>query len=334
MTPEEAGRKRYPPSTMETLLAIVGPTAVGKSAVASRVAPALGADILSIDSMQVYRGMDIGTAKPGPGERSRVRFHLIDIADPGERFSAALFKRRALEALSSVIEEGRVPLLVGGSGLYYRAFVDDLDFEGVSPVSSGGEAWDLVGLDTHELHGLLEGLDPAAACEIPPGNRRRVIRAIEAARGGGRLVSERQRSWSEYRSPYRLAAAGLDMDRGLLYRLIDDRVDDMFESGLVDEVRNLAGRGGFEQSTAAEALGYRQVLDHLRGDLTLEQAVSETKRRTRNFAKRQLTWFGRDPRIRWFTVEGSPSSSMTELERSLESAAALVLQYFRQVSGV
>jgi len=309
-----------------TLIAIVGPTAVGKSVVAMSIAPELDAEIISVDSMQVYRGMDIGTSKPVEAEREEVVYHLVDVADPGRDFSVAQFKEMADNAVRDVVARGRRPMLVGGSGLYYRAVVDDLDFTGVrGKVGMGGATTG--DTSNRELHATLVRLDPEAAREIDASNRKRVIRAIEVARGGGRLISERQDSWVEFTSPYDLIAVGLEMERSLLYRLIDRRVDRMITMGLVGEVRRLR-RGGLKAgSTAGEALGYRQMLRFIEGGCTLEEATGEMKKRTRRFARRQVTWFRKDPRIRWFTVECHPGGTGEEIEQGLARAAALALEY-------
>ncbi len=309
-----------------TLIAIVGPTAVGKSVVAMSIAPELDAEIISVDSMQVYRGMDIGTSKPVEAEREKVVYHLVDVADPGRDFSVAQFKEMADKAVRDVVARGKRPMLVGGSGLYYRAVVDDLDFTGVRGKGRSGRA-PAGDTSNRELHTTLVRLDPEAAREIDASNRKRVIRAIEVARGDGRLISERQDSWVEFTSPYELIAVGLEMERSLLYRLIDRRVDRMIAVGLVDEVQRLQ-RGGLETgSTAGEALGYRQMLRFIEGSCTLEEATGEIKKRTRQFARRQVTWFRKDPRIRWFTVECRPGGTGEEIEQGLARTAALALEY-------
>ena len=319
-----------------TLLALLGPTAVGKSAVAMRLAPEMYAEIISVDSMQVYRGMDIGTAKPGDAERARVRFHMLDVVDPTDSFSAAAFKEKATVAIDDVTARGKRPLLVGGSGLYFRAVVDDLDFAGscgARPYRSG-PVRELEVISDAELHRLLERLDPDAAGEIDASNRKRVLRAIEVARGGERLISERQASWKGYSSPYYLIAVGLDMDRSLLYSLIDLRVEQMMSIGLVQEVRRLRERGLGRGTTAGEALGYRQVLELLNGDIGRGEVVGEIKRKTRNLAKRQLTWFKKDPRIRWFRVEGHDGDSPQRVDESLARTAGLIVEYMvRKLEG-
>ena len=314
------------------MAAIVGPTAVGKTAVALRLAPRLEAEIISVDAMQVYRGMDIGTGKPTAAELASARFHMLDVVEPADTFSVARFKELADNEVFITASGGKLPLLVGGSGLYYRAVVDDLDFGN----TSGSDLYrvevveELGEMDDTELHDLLSDLDPAASAGIPPGNRRRVLRAIEVAREGDRLMSEHQHSWSDYSTPYEVAAAGLDMDREALYRLIDARVDDMMKRGLLAEVEALVGHGLRRGTTAGEALGYRQLLEHLDGEKTLDEAVSEMKRRTRNYAKRQLTWFRSDPRINWFHLHVDHDDPAAGLDDALDEAAEAILEYVTQ----
>lgn len=310
------------PQAGATLLALVGPTAVGKTRAALEIAPLLNAEIISVDSMQVYRGMDIGTAKPSTVERSAVPFHLLDVADPRANFSAAAFKAMADAAVVDIASRGRVPFLVGGSGLYFRAVVDDLEFAGGSSFEGDGT---LRTLSDTEMHSLLESIDPEAARSIPPSNRRRLTRAIQAARSG-RPVSARQLAWTDYSSPYRLVAAGLHMERSALYRVIDRRVDEMLADGLEEEVRRLRSGGMSRGTTAGEALGYGQLLDHLDGRTSREEAVELTRKRTRNYAKRQMTWFRADPRVRWFAVETTGEED-AGVELAVSAAARLVLEY-------
>ncbi|MHB8895337.1 MAG: tRNA (adenosine(37)-N6)-dimethylallyltransferase MiaA [Candidatus Geothermincolia bacterium] len=312
------------------IAAIVGPTAVGKTAAAMKISEKLDAEIVSMDAMQVYRGMDIGTGKPSRAELKSVPFHMLDVALPTQNFSVAHFKELADDTVFEIASRGKQPLLVGGSGLYYRAVVDDLDFANVGGADRYRVevAEELDGMDDLELHDLLDDLDPAAAGEIPASNRRRVLRAIEVARQGDRLMSERQHAWSDYDSPYELAVAGLEMHRHALYKLIDLRVDAMMASGLEDEVRRLSAGGLKRGATAGEALGYRQLLEYLDGDKTLDEAVDEIKRRTRNFAKRQLTWFRSDPRVKWFEVRVDRDNPARGLESELERVAGEILEYF------
>lgn len=309
------------------LAAIVGPTAVGKTEVSVGIAPDLNAEIVSVDSMQVYRGMDIGTSKPGLPERRRARFHLLDVVEPDHNFTAAEYKSLACRAIREITARGKLPLLSGGSGLYYRAVVDDLDFTGFGGSEDVRRTIreEFEGATDRELHSVLESLDPDAAAQIPASNRRRVLRAVEVARHSDRLMSQRQSSWGRYRSPYRLCAVGLEMERELLYRRIDRRVDEMVAAGLLEEVREL--EPSIRGTTAGEALGYKQMLEVIDGRADLENAVETVKRRTRNYAKRQMTWFGKDPRIAWFKVEASAGDDPQAVAGALRRTAGLILEY-------
>ena len=319
------GRSKVEPGSR--MLALVGPTCVGKTAVALSIAPSLNAEIISVDSMQVYRGMDIGTSKPTPQEISHVTFHMLDVADPGIDFSVARFKELADGAVIDVVERGRMPLLVGGSGLYYRAVVDDLNFSNAGAAAElRAEQEELSDISDLELHQLLQEVDGKAAEAIPPSNRRRVLKAIEVARSGDRLISERQPSWNDFRSPYDLSVVGLEMNRELLYRLIDQRVDAMMAAGLEEEVKRLSVQGLRGGTTAAEALGYSQLIDYLDGKVSLDEAVADIKVRTRNYAKRQLTWFRKDPRVKWFGVAVG-SNSTNDIAGALADASGQVLEY-------
>ncbi|MDD5748972.1 MAG: tRNA (adenosine(37)-N6)-dimethylallyltransferase MiaA [Actinomycetota bacterium] len=316
------------------ILAIVGPTATGKSRVAVTVAQQLGCEIVSIDSMQVYRKLDIGTSKPDKEIMRKIPHHLIDVVEPYESFSVERFKRLADSAISEINARNHIPLLVGGSGLYFRAIVDNLDF------SSSGEAEqdmqlrkNLEKLTTAELFELLKKEDSAAATEMQPENRRRVIRAIEVAMSIARPISERQASWAGYESPYKLAVAGLNMNRKILYKLIDERVDDMIKRGLLEEVRELKEKYDGLSMTSTEALGYKQFFEYLEGRCPLEKAVEEIKKKTRQYSKRQLTWFKKDPRVRWFNFDLGTTFSKEDIKRELERISREVVQYFRVVLG-
>ena len=278
-----------------TVLAVVGPTAVGKSALAVEAAARIGAEIVSVDSMQVYRGLDAGTDKPSAEMRRRVVHHLIDSYPVSHELTVAEFQAAARAAIDDIAARGRVPMLVGGSGLYFRAVVDDLRFPPRAPAvrralherarSEGGRA----------LHAELARLDPGAAAGIEPDNERRIVRALEAIQLTGRRFSE-ERTWASYRSVYDLRAAGLDLERAALARRIEERVDGMLAAGLVDEARRLGPSLG---ATARQAVGYRQVLEAPPGaneDDVRAAIVAATKR----LARRQRSWFRADPRVRWF----------------------------------
>ena len=271
--------------------ALVGPTAVGKTELSLEIAEHLDAEIISIDSMQVYLGMDIGTAKVSPEERARVTHHLIDIRPPDYDLTVAEFQSLARAAITEVSTRGKLPLLVGGSGLYLRSVIDDLEFPARSEevrTQLEVEAEE-VGVET--LHARLNEVDPKAAARIEPGNARRTIRALEVIELTGRPFSEND-SWERYESIYDLKIAGLTRDRASLYGLIEQRVDHMLEAGLVGETYGLQVA---MSRTARQALGYRQVLESppetLRDDIV---------RATKKFSRRQESWFKADPRIRWF----------------------------------
>jgi len=286
------------------LLAIVGPTAAGKSEVGLLLAEALAGEIVSADSMQVYRGMDIGTAKPSPEERARVRHHLIDIIDPDTPFSVADYRARADAALAAIWEEGRLPLLVGGSGLYVRALIDELSFPLAPP---NAELRRRLAQQAREegvgaLHARLATIDPEAAVRIHPNDAKRIIRALEVHALTGQPISRLQSLDRRFQARYNTRQFGLTRPRPELYRRIEERVDRMLAAGLVEEVKTLLARGCTADLVAMKGLGYAQIAEHLRGACSLEEAVARLKRDTRRFAKRQLTWFRRDPRIVWIDL--------------------------------
>jgi tRNA dimethylallyltransferase len=283
------------------LLALVGPTASGKTAVGLAVAETLGAEIVSIDSMLVYRGMDVGTAKPTPADRARVRHHLIDLVEPSEPFSVAAFQREARVAIDGIAGRGSRGLLVGGSGLYLRAVVDDLEFPGTDPSTRADLERQASALGATRMYERLTALDPVAAGRIEPGNVRRIVRALEVAAVTGRPFSTFARAWERYPADA-VRAVGVRMSREVLIERIGRRVDAMIEGGWLDEVRTLVEGGFGGWLTASQAIGYAELARHLRGDMTLAEAVDATVRRSGNLARRQMAWFRRDPRIRWFDV--------------------------------
>jgi tRNA dimethylallyltransferase len=284
-------------------LALVGPTASGKSALAAEIARRLpDVELVSVDSMQVYRGMDVGTAKPTPAERAEVPVHLLDLADPAEDYSVVEFQAAAVAVLGAIEARGHRALLVGGTGLYLRAVVDGLTVPPQWPeVRAGLEAEP----DTEALHRRLSELDPVAAGRMAPGNRRRVVRALEVAVGSGRPFSSFGAGLDVHPAvPFRIA--GVWLARDVVAGRVAGRFAAMVEGGLVEEVAALATRPGGLSRTAAQALGYREVLAHLRGECSLEDARAEAVRRTRRFARRQRVWFRRDPRVTWYGCEGNP----------------------------
>jgi tRNA dimethylallyltransferase len=279
------------------MLALIGPTASGKSEAALTIAPRLGAEIVSVDSMLVYRGMDVGTAKPTPEQRAVVPHHLLDLAEPSERFTVARYQELARSALRSVAR----PLLVGGSGLYLRAVVDDLAFPPEDPVVRASLEAEADDLGADALYHRLADMDPVAAARIEPGNVRRIIRALEVTAISGAPFSSFATAWDRYDAD-RVCAAGIRMDREVLKIRIGERVLAMLRHGWLDEVQGLLDRGLGGWLTASQAIGYAELAEHLDGRLSLDEAAERTVKRTRELARRQMAWFRRDPRIRWFDV--------------------------------
>jgi tRNA dimethylallyltransferase len=295
----------------EPFLALVGPTASGKTEAGVRVADSLGAEIVSVDSMLVYRGMDLGTAKPAPAERFGVRHHLLDVADPSEAFSVARYQGLARNAVAQIRErDGRV-LLVGGSGLYFRAVADDLEFPGTEPQARRDLEAEASALGAGQMHARLAELDPLAAAKIEPDNVRRTVRALEVAAVTGRTFSSYAGAWERYPTEH-VRAAGIDIARPALSRRIEARVEAMLAAGVLDEVRGLLDRGLFGWLTSSQAIGYAEFARHLRGELSLREAVAGTVKRTKALARRQLAWFRRDPRIRWFATDERGAQAVVE----------------------
>lgn len=284
---------------MDPFLALVGPTASGKTEAALRVAEALGAEILSIDSMLVYRGMDVGTAKPTTEQRARIPHHLLDLVEPSEAFSVAAFQAAARETAEDVRRRGQRSLLVGGSGLYFRAVVDGLEFPGTDPRIRGSLEEEASTSGAEPMHRRLAELDPLAASKIEPGNVRRTVRALEVAAITGKPFSAYAAAWDSY-PPDRVRAAGVRLTPEILASRVEGRVGEMLSAGWIEEVEQLiaAGFGGWLTST--QAIGYAELARYLEHKLSLEDAVQQTVKRTRRLARRQMAWFGRDPRIRWF----------------------------------
>jgi tRNA dimethylallyltransferase len=301
------------------VLAVVGPTASGKSGAAIRLAEQLGAEIVSVDSMQVYEGLDIGTAKPTTAERQRVPHHLIDVAAPEEPFSVAEFQKLGIAAMEEIAGRGAMPLVVGGSGLHFRALVDPLDF----PPSDEAVRSQIEAQDPSDSVLALLAADPRAATVVDLANPRRVARALEVFRLTGRTPTLRASSDEatavrEYRPRVSLLAIGMDAADSLAER-VEARFDEMLEAGLLAEVERLQDRLGV---TAAQGVGYKELLPVVRGEVSLDEGRAEAIRATMALAKRQRTFFRRDPRIRWIpwhdgadgTVDAAVETAVTTLE--------------------
>jgi tRNA dimethylallyltransferase len=296
---------------MAGLVVIVGPTAAGKSDLAVELALRLGGEIVNADSMQLYRGMDVGTAKLSADERRGVPHHLLDIWDVRQTASVADYQRRARRAIAGIHARGRVPLLVGGSGLYVRAVIDDLDFPGTDRELRARLEAELAEVGPAALHARLDSRDPAAAASILPSDGRRIVRALEVIEMTGRPFSASMPSYDDDTA----AQLGLSVPRPELDARIAARVERMWSAGLVEEVRRLEPHGLRDGLTASRALGYAQVLRHLSGEWSEERAREETVRATRRFARRQESWFRRDPRVRWIEHDAP-------IERALDTIDA------------
>ncbi len=306
-----AAAPRQPP-----VLALVGPTAIGKTALSLTVATALNAEIISVDSRQVYRGMDIGTAKATAAERASIRHHLLDVVAPDEAYSVALYQRQARTVIAQLHAHGKLPLLVGGSGLYFRAVCDGLVLPPVPPQPELRAEWE-ARVAAGDLAGLvaeLRRLDPVGAARLDLANPRRVIRALEVTRVSGRPFSAWQRRQPP---PFRTVWLGLTRPRAELYARINARASEQIAAGLVEEVRGLVQQGYGYDLPAMQSLGYREIGQYLQGQLTLDEAIASQQQATRRYARRQLTWFRRDERIHWLPT---PTTSLPEFLATLQEA--------------
>ncbi len=285
--------------TKPKLYVLAGPTASGKSSAALAVAARLDAEIVSADSMQVYRGMDIGTAKASPAERAAVRHHMLDVCDPSQEYTVSLYREQALRAMEGIYARGNIPLIVGGTGLYINAILDGLNFAGEAGRPDIRLKWEnyLLTHGAQAAHAKLRAVDPVTAARLHPNNTRRLIRALEVYELTGMPISQRVRTNA---SPYDLRYSALRMDRERLNARIDRRVSDMMRGGLVAEARRVYDTGG---STARQAIGYKQLFPFFEGGISLADAEAAIALATRQYAKRQMTWFNRDGRIRWFEAD-------------------------------
>lgn len=314
-----------------SVVVVAGPTAVGKTEYALRIAERLDGEIISADSMQLYRYLDIGSAKPTPEERARVQHYLVDEIDPREPFSAALYQKRAREAINQVFAKGKLPVISGGTGLYVNSLICEMDFSG----SAGNEEFraELYQMAESQgreaVHRLLAEKDPQAAARIHPNNLKKVVRAIEvaeergaagAAPGAGGIPD-----FSMAAAPvkeYGCVLIGLERDREELYDRINRRVDALLSQGLVDEVKRLMEMGLTEENISMKGIGYKELIGCLAGEYDLTEAIRLIKRNTRHYAKRQMTWFRRYKDMKWFYLTGAePEEALREMtdyiERSL-----------------
>ncbi|WP_417228796.1 tRNA (adenosine(37)-N6)-dimethylallyltransferase MiaA [Thermophilibacter sp.] len=298
------------------VVCVVGPTASGKSALAEEVATRLESSVVSVDAMQVYRGMDVGTAKTPPAER-RVPLLMVDVVDPTEDYSVRLFQRAARSVVDGLLSAGRVPVLCGGTGLYLNAVIDDMEFPAGEKGCASRERYERLAAErgAPALHALLAERDPESAALIHPNNVRRVVRALEMLDEGVSYARHHE-GLHERAARYDARLWGLTMSRERLYRRIDERVGAMVDQGLLEEVRELASRGLTAELSAGQAIGYKELLAALAGETSLEEAVELVKRRTRRYAKRQLSWFRHDGRVRWIDLD----------DTSLDQAATRIVE--------
>lgn len=287
------------------LLVIAGPTATGKSAAAAELAIRMDGEVVSADSMQVYRGMDIGSAKVTAEEMRGVPHHLIDCADPSETWNVVRFKEEARKAVSGIAGRGKLPVLCGGTGFYIQALLYDIDFTQMEENTALRQRLSDMAAEKgpEAVHALLAQRDPASAAAIHPNNIKRVIRALEFIEESGNSIAAHNAEQREKQSAYRSVFFVLTMDRAKLYERIDRRVDIMMEQGLAEEVKRLRDMGIPRDSTAMQGIGYKQIYGYLEGEYSLEEAVRLTKRDTRHFAKRQLTWFRREKEVIWVDID-------------------------------
>ena len=291
------------------LIILTGPTSVGKTALSIALAGAVGGEIISADSMQVYKHMDIGTAKITEKEMGGIPHYLIDMLEPDEEFNVVKFKQLAVKYMEQIYEKNKIPILVGGTGFYIQAVLYDIDFTENEADTSYRE--ELEGLlkerGTEYLYGLLKETDPESAQAIHSNNSKRVIRALEYARLTGDKISEHNREQRSRQSPYNFCYFVLNRDRARLYETINQRVDQMIQAGLPKEVKKLAALGYTRELVSMQGLGYKELLAWLEGEYTLEEAIEVIKRDTRHFAKRQLTWFKREKEVIWVEKEKFPT---------------------------
>ena len=317
----------------QPLIVLTGPTAVGKTSLSIKLAKAIGGEIISADSMQVYRHMDIGSAKITAHEMEGVPHHLIDVLEPDQDFNVVTFQHMAKEALEEIYSHHRIPIIAGGTGFYIQALLYDIDFKENDDESlvrreleelaaREGEAAPAV------LHAMLEEIDPESAARIHANNVKRVIRAIEYYRLTGERISVHNQEERIKESPYNFLYYVVNTQRPVLYGRIDRRVDQMMENGLVEEVQALKAMGCHRGQTSMQGLGYKEILDYLDGRCTLDEAVYILKRDTRHFAKRQLTWVKRERDVRWLNLPDFGNDAALVVERIIEDCvgAGIVLQ--------
>ncbi len=310
------------------IIIITGPTAVGKTSLSVNLAKAIGGEIISADSMQIYQHMDIGSAKITSEEMEGVTHHLIDLLDPKEEFHVAKFQELAKEALEKIYSKNKIPILVGGTGFYIQALLYDINFSKEDSSKEYRNELELFAKTHGEeaLHQKLAQIDPKSAEEIHANNVKRVIRAIEYYHQNGRLISEHNMEERQRQSPYEFFYYVLTCERETLYQRIEKRIDLMLEAGLIDEVKKLSEMGCTKDMVSMKGIGYKEILEYLEGSFTLEEAVQILKRDTRHFAKRQLTWFRREREVRWLDLD--------EFQWNQEALIERIIREYKNERGI
>ena len=305
------------------LVILTGPTSVGKTSLSISLAHEIGGEIISADSMQVYRGMDIGTAKITEEEMDGIPHYLVDILEPDQPFNVVEFQRLAKEAMNRIYSHGKIPILVGGTGFYIQALVYDIDFSEHQEKEDYRRELTLLAEEKGRqyLHSMLEEVDPEYAASVHYNNVKKVIRALEYHKETGGKLSAHNREQQERTSPYRFAYLVLNQDRELLYQRINQRVDQMMEQGLLQEVRQLSEKGFTPDLVSMQGLGYKEFFEYFKGNLSLDEVVDRIKMETRRFAKRQLTWFRREKDVIWINKGDYPGE---------KEILAVILEHLRQ----
>ena len=304
---------------MNKVIVIIGPTAVGKTALSIDLAKKLNSEIISGDSMLIYKGFDIGTAKPSVAEQAGIKHHLIDVLEPNSSFSVTEFKERAAELVDNINARGKIPVIAGGTGLYTKALLENYNFNKTSANEDYRLRLEQIAKEQgkEQLHKMLETVDPVSAQRLHINDTRRVIRALEVFHQGGEYISQDKELNSNNFLAYDAVVIGLNMDRAKLYERINNRVDIMMENGLLDEVKLLLHNGVKKDCKAMQAIGYKELVWYLEGNCSLEFAVDKIKQATRNFAKRQLTWFRRMSYIKWYDVTENNSDLVEEIYKEI-----------------
>lgn len=309
---QESAHMMQNKESKKPLVILTGPTAVGKTALSVRLAKAINGEMISADSMQVYRFMDIGTAKIMPDEMEGISHHLIDVLDPTEDFNVVAFQTMAKQAIEKIYSKGKLPIVVGGTGFYIQSLLYDISFEETEVSAYRQELTAYYKQHgAHALHERLKTIDPVSYTEIHENNVKRVIRALEFYHDAGYPISEHNAVQREKKSPYNFEYFVLNDDRTVLYERIEKRIDAMLEQGLIEEVQKLLDYGCTPDMVSMQGLGYKEIIPYLQGKCSLEEAVSILKRDTRHFAKRQLTWFRREKEVTW--IDKTAFSSEDEM---------------------